>query len=197
MISNVVLFSGGLDSSAILLGRDPSTTVALFLYYGQPHAAAEWGHASRFARRHGYTLQTEQLPALSGGICSGERSPIVPGRNALFLSFACSYAESLGAAHVWIGCTAADREVFADCRPRFVRAFNDMLIASGVSVRVSAPLIMASKLDVAAILNGRGADAAETWSCYCPQVDPGKTRARPCGSCGACVAREGIPAVRS
>jgi 7-cyano-7-deazaguanine synthase len=191
-MKHVVLFSGGMDSAAILLGRPKESTTALFFHYGQPHDAAEFGHAKRFTTRHDYTLRTELLPSLSGGICSGDSSPVVPGRNALFLSFACSVAESMGAERVWIGCTRADREVFPDCRPRFLRSFNEMLAAAGVSVQVDAPLLMSSKRDVADLLRARGGDPAETWSCYHPQPMPKSTRAQPCGECGACLARAGV-----
>lgn len=192
MISDVVLFSGGMDSAAILLGRPVETTEALFIYYGQPHKSAESRRASRFADCHGYRMTRHHFPDMAGGICSGDSSPVVQGRNALFLSFACSYAEQRGASHVWIGCTAADRETFSDCRPQFIRSFNDMLKASGAAVRVSAPLVMSSKQDVADLLRARGGDPAETWSCYYPQPVKGSTLAAPCEKCGACVAREGV-----
>jgi 7-cyano-7-deazaguanine synthase len=193
-MKHVVLFSGGMDSAAILLGRPVAETVALFLNYGQPHLAVEGRHARRFAKRHGYEIQSENLPGLSGGICSGDASPVVPGRNALFLAFACSFAESLGAgSRVWIGCTKADREVFADCRPAFLRAFNEMLAASGVSVRVDAPLLMSSKQDVFDLLTARGGDAGGTWSCYHPKPSLKSTLfVSTCGKCGACEARAGV-----
>lgn len=194
MLTDIVLFSGGMDSTAILLGQDPKTTLAVFFNYGQPHRCPERRCASRMAKAHGYTLETHQIRGLSGGICDGPGiSPVVPGRNAVFLSLASSIAASRGASRVWIGCAADDRDVFPDCRSAFIRAFNEMNRASGISVQVVAPLIISSKRDIADLIRIRGGDPCETWSCYHPVSQmPNSNHAQPCGACGACKAREGV-----
>ena len=190
-VTDVVLFSGGMDSAAILLGRDPSTTLALFFYYDQPHQGPESRCATVFAGTHGYTMEAMRLPGLSRGICDGPNgSPVVPGRNATFLSVACSVAASRDALRVWIGCTAEDHKTFPDCRPQFIRAFNGMLRASGSPVEVLAPLVMSSKRDVADLLRARGGDPDKTWSCYHPVSQmPRSNHAKPCGECAACIVR--------
>lgn len=192
MLTDVVLFSGGMDSAAILLGRPKETTLAVFYWYGQSHSNAEGAYASRFTKRHGYTLERLHMSGISGGVCGGGDSPVVPGRNALFLAHACSFADARGAHTVWIGCTREDRMGFPDCRPKFIRAFNEMLAASEQTVRVRAPLLLTEKSGVASLLRDRGGDPGETWSCYDPQPMPNTNRAKPCGACGACVVRGGL-----
>ena len=49
MSAAVILFSGGLDSTALLLARDPEDAIPLFVNYGQPHLAMEQGAAEAIA----------------------------------------------------------------------------------------------------------------------------------------------------
>lgn len=186
MITDIVLFSGGLDSAAILLGRDKAHTLALFIDYGQSHEHMEYSYARAFADRHGYALGfLDATGMLSGGLCGeDDESPVVPLRNALLLNLACSVAQREGAQRVWIGCNRDDRKVFADCRPAFRRAYNAMLEACESPVRVHMPLTMATKRDVKALLRDRGGAVDDTWSCYHP-TDDGEA----CGKCLACLAR--------
>ena len=51
-------------------------------------------------------------------------STYVPARNTVFLSLALAWAESLGAADVFLGVNALDYSGYPDCRPEFVAAFE-------------------------------------------------------------------------
>jgi 7-cyano-7-deazaguanine synthase len=59
----------------------------------------------------------------------------VPARNIIFLSFAASFAEAVGAKHIFIGANAVDYSGYPDCRPKFIKSFQDML-AQGLKTGV-------------------------------------------------------------
>ena len=71
----------------------------------------------------------------------------VPARNALFLTLALGWAEVLGARDLFAGMNALDYSGYPDCRPEFLRAFEEMARlgtkagAEGERFRVHAPLI--------------------------------------------------------
>ena len=54
-------------------------------------------------------------------------STYVPGRNIIFLSFAASYAEAIGAGVIFIGANAIDYSGYPDCRPEFFQAFQKVM----------------------------------------------------------------------
>ncbi len=125
-------------------------------------------------------------PLLRGGQRGGNseiRNPkseipvtYVPARNTIFLSFALSWAEVLGAEDIFIGANAVDYSGYPDCRPEFISAFENMAnLATKVSVegkarfKIQAPLINLTKSEI--IIKGieLGVDYSMTWSCYDPQ----------------------------
>lgn len=139
----------------------------------------------------------------------------VPARNTIFLSFALSWAEVLKAPDIFIGANAVDYSGYPDCRPEYLRAFEEMAnLATKVSVegklrfRIKAPLLYMTKGEI--IKKGRelGLDYALTWSCYDPQpvvreslhgsrtTDHGSrlsvslsSNYVPCGRCDSCLFR--------
>ena len=48
----------------------------------------------------------------------------VPARNTIFLSLALAWAEVLGAWDIFIGVNALDYSGYPDCRPEFIRSFE-------------------------------------------------------------------------
>ncbi|MBI4681249.1 MAG: 7-cyano-7-deazaguanine synthase QueC, partial [Nitrospirae bacterium] len=121
------------------------------------------------------------------GISNKNRSPIpdprspipvtyVPARNTIFLSFALSWAEVLGAEDIFIGANAVDYSGYPDCRPEFISAFEDMAnLATKASVegisrfKIRAPLINLTKGGIIKKGIELGVDYSMTWSCYDPQ----------------------------
>ncbi|MCL5024561.1 MAG: 7-cyano-7-deazaguanine synthase QueC [Nitrospirae bacterium] len=104
----------------------------------------------------------------------------VPARNTIFLSFALAWAEVLEAADIFIGANAVDYSGYPDCRPGYLKAFEDMAnLATKASVegklrfRIRAPLLFMTKAEI--IKKGRelGLDYSLTWSCYDPQPASG------------------------
>jgi len=209
--SAVILLSGGLDSATTLAeAREAGFSLnALTIRYGQRHAV-EIEAARRVARALGAVRHVEldiDLRAFGGSALTSntevpkDRSaeamthdiPItyVPARNTVFLGLALAWAEALGAFDIFIGVNCVDYSGYPDCRPEFLRAFEQLAgLATRVGVeehghfRIHAPLLKLNKEEI--ITRGRqlGVDFGMTHSCYDP--DPSGIA---CGRCDACRIR--------
>lgn len=100
----------------------------------------------------------------------------VPARNAIFLSFALAFAESIGAEDIFIGANVLDYSGYPDCRPEFINAFENMAnIATKTSVegstkfKIHAPLINLTKAEIIKKGAELEVDFSLTWSCYDPR----------------------------
>ena len=118
----------------------------------------------------------------------------VPARNTIFLSFALAWAETLGAGDIFIGANAVDYSGYPDCRPEYIKAFEDMAnLATKASVEgslkfeISAPLINLTKAEIIEKGIELGVDYSLTWSCYDPVLE--QSAYRPCGKCDSCTFR--------
>ena len=183
----VVLLSGGLDSATVLAmaKADGFTPVTLTFRYGQRHAA-EIDTAAKLAAKAEVVRHRSDAEI-------GEGIPItyVPARNTVFLSFALALAETTQSYDVFIGVNALDYSGYPDCRPEFVRAFEDVMnLATKAGVEgarpftLHTPLIDMTKAQIIKAGTALGVDYAETLSCYDPTPD-----GRHCGSCDACHLR--------
>jgi 7-cyano-7-deazaguanine synthase len=114
----------------------------------------------------------------------------VPARNTIFLSFALGWAETLGAADIFIGANALDYSGYPDCRPEYIAAFERMAnLATRVGVegghlRIHTPRISLSKAEIIRLGSGLGVEFALTWSCYDPTPEGAA-----CGRCESCALR--------
>src|SRR5690606_20373551 len=118
-------------------------------------------------------------------------STYVPARNIIFLSFALSWGEVVGAHDIFIGATCIDYSGYPDCRPDFLKAF-EKTAALGTKLGVEetkftihAPLLMMSKADIVREGVRLGVDNSQTFSCYRPDAE-----ARACGNCDSCTLRK-------
>ncbi len=207
----VVLLSGGLDSATAMAAArgDGFSCYALTIDYGQRHRV-ELAAAARVAaalgardhvvlavdlRRFGGSALTADL-SIPKGRTPAQMTDIpvtyVPARNTVFLSLALAWAETLGAEDIFMGVNVLDSSGYPDCRPEYVRAFEQMAnlaTKAGVERRsrfwIHTPLIRLGKAEIVLRARELGVDLALTWSCY----DPGPDR-RPCGVCDACILRE-------
>ncbi len=203
----VVLLSGGLDSATALAiaKADGKTCHALSIAYGQRHIA-EVAAARRVARHIGVAehkaleidladigrcaLTDKTLPVPTGPQ-EGIPPTYVPARNTIFLSLALAWAETLRCDAVYIGINAIDYSGYPDCRPRFIRAFQDLADlatqagAEGRGCRIVAPLLLLGKADIIRQGAQLGVDYSLTVSCY--QAD---SEGRACGQCDACCLRK-------
>ena len=115
----------------------------------------------------------------------------VPARNTVLLSLALAYAETVGAADIFIGVNAVDYSGYPDCRPEFIAAFErlaNLATKAGVEgtlrFKIHAPLIKLTKAEIIRRGTELGVDYGLTHSCYDPDA-----AGRPCGQCDACLLR--------
>ncbi|HYN23168.1 MAG TPA: 7-cyano-7-deazaguanine synthase QueC [Thermoanaerobaculia bacterium] len=206
----VVLLSGGLDSATcLLIAREERFEIfALSFDYGQRHRV-ELERADEIARRYGtreHRLVRLDYPGAAASALTDPSIPVpkgrlgevpipvtyVPARNTLFLANALAYAESIGAADIFIGANALDSSGYPDCRPEFLSAFEhaaNLGTKAGAEgkrpFRIRAPLLSLTKGQIVLRAAALGLDFALTSSCYDPS-----SRGAPCGSCDACLLRE-------
>jgi 7-cyano-7-deazaguanine synthase len=207
----VVLLSGGLDSAttAAIARAEGLGIYALSVDYGQRHRF-ELEAAARVAASLGaveHRVVTIDLRAFGGSALTADidvpqdRSgdemahgiPItyVPARNTIMLSLALGYAETLGAADLFVGVNAVDYSGYPDCRPEFVAAFERLAnLATKAAVegtshfRVHAPLIELTKAEIIRRGVELGVDYGLTHSCYNPDASGAS-----CGRCDSCLIR--------
>lgn len=209
------LLSGGMDSAVVLAEARAAgfATHALTVSYGQRHRC-ELAAARRVARALGAVEQLElvlDLAAFGGSALTGagdvpkgrdqERiassgvpPTYVPARNTVLLSLALAWAETLGARDLYLGVNAIDYSGYPDCRPEFLRAFEDLARLAtaagtehGARFRVHAPLLAMTKRDIVLRAAELGVDLGLTHSCYDPLERDGLVLA--CGRCDACTLR--------
>ena len=201
----VVLVSGGVDSVATLAiararGFD---CYALSVDYGQRHHA-ELDAAKRNTAKLGaiaHKIVHIDLRMLGGSALtddiavpeaptSGIPVTYVPARNTIMLAVALGWAEVLGAHDLFCGVNAVDYSGYPDCRPEFIRAFEQLAnLATKAGVEgqrfsVHAPLMAMSKADIVRAGLAHGVDFSTTVSCYQADGD-----GRACGRCDACRLR--------
>jgi len=203
----VVLLSGGLDSAVTLLLalREGYECRALTFDYGQRHRL-EIARAARIAAEAGVALEVvklelpwkgsslldrrERLPAerSADGISSGGiPTTYVPARNSIFLSFAASFAEAIGADAVFIGAHYEDSSGYPDCRREYLEAFDKAMglgTKRGAEGRLALKFPLADKTKAQIIRLGRslGVPFQFTLSCY-------EGWEKPCMQCDSCVLR--------
>ena len=202
----VVLLSGGLDSTtvAVIARARGYELLALTVDYNQRHRI-ELDHATRVAaglgaerhvvlpldlRSFGGSALTDDIAVPKDGVAPGIPVTYVPARNTVFLSLALAWAEAAGARDLFIGVNALDYSGYPDCRPTFIRAFEDMAAQAtkagveGSPFVVHTPLMDMTKAEIVREAARLGVDLGQTWSCYDPTPD-----ARHCGRCDSCRLR--------
>lgn len=206
----VVLLSGGLDSTtclgmAIAQGFEP---VCLSISYGQRHSV-ELDRARVVAKAHGvkdHRVVSLDLRSIGGSaltddiavpkhddvsqLGNGIPPTYVPARNTIFLGLALGLAEVVGSSDLFIGVNAVDYSGYPDCRPEFIRAFEQLAgLATkagveGARFTVHAPLSGMTKAQIIKAGLAAGVDYSLTHSCYDPAPD-----AAACGRCDSCLLR--------
>ena len=204
----ILLLSGGLDSftAGAIAKEDGFALHALTVHYGQVHAE-EIAAARRVAAALGVARHLEltvDLSAMGGSALTGAGAvpkdrPLddgaipatyVPARNTVLLSLALGWAEALGATDLVIGVNALDYSGYPDCRPEYVRAFEQLASLAtkagveGARFHVHAPLIAMTKAEIIRRGAALGLDYGLTHSCYDPGAD-----GRRCGRCDSCRLR--------
>lgn len=114
----------------------------------------------------------------------------MPARNSLFLALALGYAETVTAQQIYIGANVVDYSGYPDCRPEFLRAFEEIarlgtkVGVEGQRIEICAPLLQKSKAEIVRIGMALQAPLHLTHSCYDPSSD-----GTSCGRCDSCQIR--------
>ena len=203
----IVIFSGGLDSAAVLSQAltENKEVIALHFCYGSKHEEAETKAANSlidFLNNRGdkVTMMTIDLSPVfkhfkSALLTGGEDLPhgtydvenmkktVVPFRNGIMLSIAAGIAESQGANRIYAGVHAGDNAVYPDCRVEFIKAFQDA-VDKGTDAWIDfvMPLNSKPKSHAVNLCTKNKIPTELTWSCY----EGGETQ---CGTCTTCTAR--------
>jgi len=198
----VVLCSGGMDSvTALYRAREEHEVVAVLGFdYGAKHNHRELPFAAEQAANMGARFEKITLDfvnrlfasdlLLSGGeIPKGHyeaanmKQTVVPFRNAIMLSIACGFAESVEAEGLVIAAHGGDHAIYPDCREAFMAAMGEaMRLGTYAGIKLLRPFINLTKSQIAAEGARLQVDFARTWSCY----QGGEIH---CGKCGTCVER--------
>ncbi|MDA1342451.1 MAG: 7-cyano-7-deazaguanine synthase QueC [Proteobacteria bacterium] len=202
----IILLSGGLDSITVLAlaQQQGFDCYALSFDYGQRHNA-ELIATSEIAKTYqvkDHKIVKLGLGAIGGSALTDENIQVpdhleagipvtyVPARNTIFLAFALGWAEVLHVTDIFIGVNAVDYSGYPDCRPEFIKAFQqlaDLATKAGVEgehFTIHTPLIALSKAEIIKLGANLGVDYAATVSCYSADA-----QGRACRVCDACRLR--------
>ena len=203
----VILLSGGLDSTVCMACAKEAGYELYpisFDYHQRPNIELE--SAKKVAAfyqvaKHivietnmnvigGSALTDTSIDVPDGDIKSDE-IPVtyVPARNLIFLSYALSYAEAIGAERILIGVNALDYSGYPDCRPAFIEQFqqvaNYATKAAAVDkkeILIETPLLNLSKKEIVELGTKLGAPLHVSHSCY-------RGGEKACGVCDSCQLR--------
>ena len=205
----IVLASGGLDSTvaAAVARRDGYRLTLLTIDYQQRHAVeiqcAKHVAETLGAERHvvlrvdlraiGGSALTDELPVPKDRSGSERHHDIpltyVPSRNLIFLSLAAAQAEGMDASVIYFGANVVDYSGYPDCRQEFIEAVEAVLRLgtkagmTGKQIKIRAPLLHLTKVDIIRLGLTLNAPFHLTHSCY----DPIEMVA--CGHCDSCLIR--------
>ncbi len=201
----VVLLSGGLDSATTLsYALDKGYECACLIFDYQQRHRKEILQAKKVANFFKCSYQVLKIALPWKGSALLDRTivlpknrieipkeiPItyVPARNIIFLSFAASYTEAIGARAIFIGANAIDYSGYPDCRPDFFYAFERVLAkglkagVEGQKIKIHIPLVKKTKAQIIRMGLQMKTPYHLTWSCY-------QGGRKPCGTCDSCILR--------
>ena len=215
MIPAIVLLSGGIDSttSMAIAKAEGFEVHALSFDYGQRHGVeleSARRNAKKYEVRKHLIINFDMREIGRSALTSDMEVPkerlnkdaeinvipvtYVPARNTIFLSFALAWAETINSEDIFIGVNAVDYSGYPDCRPEYIKAYEDMAnLATKASVegrarfKIRTPLINLTKSEIIKKGVALGVDFALTWSCYDPVPEQGKYV--PCLRCDSCLLR--------
>lgn len=203
----IVLLSGGLDSTVCMaVAKEQNCELyPLSFNYHQRHSV-ELDSAKSIAKHYNvkkhFIIETNMnefgtssltdldIDVPTNNITEAKiPNTYVPARNLIFLSYALGYAEAVGADRIFIGVNAVDYSGYPDCRPEFIKLFQDLAdystkaaIQDNRKIKIETPLINLTKKEIVLLGNSLKAPLQLTHSCY-----SGTDKA--CGVCDSCLLR--------
>lgn len=191
-MSELLLLSGGVDSAALAAWRRPAA--CLFIDYGQRPAEGERRAATAVCDALGIPLEGVQadcssvgsgsLASVEVGQASGPTAEWWSFRNQLLVTLGASLAVRGGETTLLIGTVRDDGHRHADGRPEFVEALDRLLSQQEGGVRLSAPAIEMTTVE---LVQASGiADSVLAWTHSC------HVSSWACGCCTGCQKRQGM-----
>jgi 7-cyano-7-deazaguanine synthase len=150
-MTELVVVSGGLDSSTLLAGviqeyAKDQDVKAISFNYGQRHRT-ELDYAMLQADWWGVEWEVVDITSITSFLAPGGsalvsdsdvpeghygeesmKATVVPNRNMIMASIAAGHAVAIGAKHIWFGVHAGDHFIYPDCRPLFFKALNATIV---------------------------------------------------------------------
>jgi len=214
----VVLFSGGLDSTACLYWakKNYDEVIMLVINYRSneekvmnrvaeffskelnvPFKVIRLDFLEEFSKLRGTTLVGGETPKVTAEELEDferaketAKSVWVPARNVVLISVAASLLDALGGGDIIVGFNAEEGATFPDNTPEFVERMNEMLkYGTMAKVKVVAPLIELDKKGIARLLKELDAKYEYSSSCYMPRGLTDDEKPIHCGECESCVRR--------
>ncbi|HHX8369652.1 TPA: 7-cyano-7-deazaguanine synthase QueC [Vibrio alginolyticus] len=202
----LVVFSGGQDSTTCLI--DALNTYdevhAITFDYGQRHSdeidiAIELGKQLNIKSHK--VLDVKSINELAISSLTRDNIPVsndlsdanvpntfVPGRNILFLTYACIHAYQLGIQDIITGVCETDFSGYPDCRDNFIRSLNlSCNLGMYKAFNIKTPLMWLTKAETWALADKHNMlefVQNNTLTCYNGIVGKG------CGECPACLLRQ-------
>ena len=194
----VILLSGGIDSvtTAYYAKNKGYALTALIFDYNQKHRK-EISYAKKIAKLNkiDYFVEKIDLSWVKSSLTNKKikvplkrslKSKLIPStyvaaRNIIFLSYAFSLAESIGAKKIFIGAHTQDYSGYPDCRPKFLSSFQ-RAVNCGMkdkNIKLIAPLVNKNKKAIIKLGLKLGVPFKHTWSCYAG----GRYPCKKCDSC--------------
>ena len=196
-----IIVSGGMDSVTLLYEMRNRIGLAISFDYGSNHNHREIPFAKEHCEKLGITHIVIDMrflgKYLKSALLEGDdaipegdydrdnmSATVVPFRNGIMLAVAAGIAESRGLKVIMMANHGGDHNIYADCRPEFVSAF-DKAVSTGTDsgMRLIAPYTDINKADIAARGKAMGIDYSRTWSCY-------RGGEHQCGRCATCLERK-------
>lgn len=191
----VVLNSGGFDSIVMInylytiLGE--TNLHSLHFLYGAKNEQQQLRCVEKVCDKLAIPNKVIKLPAIdwtSGNFFDkdnkGDYDNYLEYRNLIFLSYAISYAESIGAEKVYIA--LLNQQNFPDTTIEFLRGINSFT-ESLSDITVDAPFIFDNKYRLGHIAKYLGIGESDYFSCDYPNF-----LNEPCGKCPDCIALQNI-----
>lgn len=198
---SLIVYSGGMDSTALLYEYKESIGMAISFDYGSKHNDREFQYAKMNAEKLGVKHIRIDLKGFMNNFKSnllqegGEiphghyakdnmKKTVVPFRNGIMLSIAAGIAESNGFKKIMIANHFGDHDVYPDCRVDFIENMNKAVkFGTWEEIEIVAPYSEITKRDIASRARNNGLMLADiSYSCY--EGDEVH-----CGRCGTCVER--------
>jgi len=205
----VIVLSGGMDSVTTLAlansqefdcysltfnyGQKSISEIDAAIYYANKYKCIEHKIFNINFSEFSNSALTNNNITINGNAGSKENIPntYVPMRNIIFLSIACSWAESIDVNNIFIGANSIDYSGYPDCRENFLESYEKMINlgsktgAEGGKFNILRPLINMKKIDIIKLGHTFNLDYSKTVSCY-QATEDGKA----CGLCESCLFRK-------